>query len=113
MARFFGMVGYAESVEVAKGVWEDQIVEFPLYGDVVRESRQLQNGEKVNDDLTVSNSISVVADAYAREHFHAIRYVEWAGVRWSVPDVTVLSPRLLLKLGGVYNGPRAAPPPAP
>lgn len=107
MAKFYGKFGYGESTEVAPGVWDDTIVERPYYGDVVRNSRRLQDGEKVNNDLSVGNSISVVADAYANEHFFAIRYVEWAGTLWSVSEVTVESPRLLLKLGGVYSGPKA------
>lgn len=81
------------------------MVEVSYFGDVVRNSRKLQAGESVNDDLSVDNSISIVADAYANEHFFAIRYVEWAGIRWKVSNVEVQSPRLLLRLGEVYNGP--------
>jgi hypothetical protein len=110
MTRFHGKVGYAdETVEVppGSGVWKDQIVEYNYYGDVVRNGRRLLDDAKVNNDLTVGNSISIVADAYAREHFFAIRYVEWAGTLWRVSDVEVQSPRLLLRLGEVYNGPTA------
>ena len=109
MAKFYGKVGYGETVEQppGSGVWVDSIIEYPYYGDVVRNTRHLQDGQKLNDDLTVSNSISIVADAYANEHFFAIRYVQWAGALWKVSDVEVQSPRLLLRLGGVYNGPKA------
>ena len=110
MARFFGKVGYGESVETAPGVWVDQIVEYEYYGDVVRNSRELRQGQYLNDDLSVQNSISIVADAYANEHFFAIRYVEWAGTLWTVDTVEVLIPRLLLRLGKVYNGPTPAAP---
>jgi hypothetical protein len=110
MARFFGNVGYGESVEVTPGVWVDQIVEYSYYGDVVRNSRDLRQGQYLNDDLSVQNSISIVADAYANEHFFAIRYVEWAGTLWTVTSVDVLIPRLLLRLGRVYNGPTPAAP---
>lgn len=106
MAKFYGKIGYGISVETKPGIWEDQIVEYPLYGDVVRNTRHLQEGENLNADISVSNSISVVADAYAREHFFAMRYLEWAGALWTISDVEVQSPRLLLRLGGVYNGPR-------
>ena len=108
MARFFGKVGYGESVETAPGVWIDQIVEYSYYGDVVRNSRELRQGQYLNDDLSVQNSISIVADAYANEHFFAIRYVEWAGTLWTIDSVDVLAPRLLLRLGKVYNGPTPA-----
>lgn len=113
MAKFFGKIGYGETVMTKPGVWEDTIVEHSYYGDVVRNTRKLREGEKVNDDLTVGNSISIVADAYANEHFFAIRYIEWAGTLWTVSDVEVQSPRLLLRLGGVYNGAKASAPESP
>lgn len=106
MVKFFGKVGYGQSTDKGNGVWEDVITEYPYYGDVVRDTRHLQNGSQVNSDLTVSNSISIVADDQANQNFFAIRYVEWAGALWTVTDVEVQSPRLLLRLGGVYNGPR-------
>ena len=111
MAKFYGEIGYGESVETAPGVWEDLIVEYPYFGDVIRNTRKSQEGEQLNNDLSVGNSISIVADAYANEHFFAIRYIKWAGTLWTVSDVEVQSPRLLLRLGGVYNGPRSVVPP--
>lgn len=114
MARFFGEIGYADAaVETAPGVWTEQLVEYSYFGDVVRNTRRLQDGESVNDNITVSNSISIVADAYANEHFFAMRYVRWQGALWKVSDVEVQHPRLILRLGGVYNGPAgtAASPP--
>lgn len=107
MAKFYGEIGYGFSVETAPGVFQDQIVEQSYYGDVVKNTRKLQEGENLNSDITVNNSISIVADAYANEHFFAIRYIKWAGALWTVSDVEVQSPRLILRLGGVYNGPRA------
>jgi hypothetical protein len=105
MTRFFGKVGFAEeAVETAPGVFENKIVEFPYFGNVERNARRLQEDrEKLNNDITVSNSISIVADEYANLHFHKIRYVEWAGAKWKVDDVSVQRPRLLLRLGEVYT----------
>jgi hypothetical protein len=105
MARFFGRVGYGVSVETTPGVWEETIVEHSYYGDVLRISRSISQGENLNPDLSVQNIISIVADAYANDHFSAIRYVEWSGVLWTIPNVEVQYPRLLLTLGEVYNGP--------
>jgi len=107
MARFYGRIGYGESVEKEpeSGVYVDQITEFFYYGDVIRNTRNLQPGENLTPDLSVSNSISIIADAYANDHFFAIRYVEWAGTLWTVTNVEVQRPRLLLTLGEVYNGP--------
>jgi hypothetical protein len=114
MARFYGAIGYADaSEETNPGVWVEQMVEYSYYGDIVRNTRELREGESLNNDLTVGNSISVVADAYANEHFHAIRYIRWAGTLWTVTNVEVRSPRLLLRLGGVYNGPTGGPPESP
>lgn len=111
MAKFFGPVGYSEGQkEIRPGVHEEGIVEVKYYGDVVRNTRQLATDDKVLSDLNVNVSISILADAYAREHFHAIRYVKWAGALWVVSDVDVQSPRLILRLGGVYNGPTAPAP---
>lgn len=115
MARFFGRVGYGFPQEVppGSGVWVDAITEHSYYGDVIRNARNLREGQYLNEDLSVENSISILADAYANEHFFAIRYVEWAGVLWKVSTVEVQSPRLILRLGEVYNGPTPEVAPAP
>jgi len=107
MTRFYGQVGYGEPAEepVGSGVWVDQITEYPYQGDVVRNTRKLESGESLNDDLSVGNSISIVADDQAMQHFFKIKYVMWAGVRWTVTQVEVKHPRLILSLGKVYNGP--------
>lgn len=108
MAKFFGEVGYVHTEDAGGGVWKGQVTEVKYFGDVLRNTRRLETGDKVNNDLSVGNSISIVADAYANEHFFAIRYVKWAGVLWTVSTVEVQSPRLILRLGEVYNGPTAA-----
>lgn len=107
MARFYGEVGYGNAVETPpeSGVWVDHICEFSYTGDVLRNTRKLNSGESLNDDISVGNSISVIADQYAVEHFFDIKYVRWAGVLWTVTSVEVQSPRLILSLGSVYNGP--------
>ena len=110
MTRFLGAVGFATPTEVSPGRWEDVVVERTYSGDVTRNSRRLQeNNDLVNDDLNVENSISIVADPYASEQFVAIRYVRWLGTLWEVPTIEVMSPRLILRLGGVYNGPVGTP----
>ena len=104
MARFHGVIGYGVSVETYPGVWEESVDERFYTGDVIRNARRLETGEKVNDDITVNNSISIVADAYANNHFFAMRYVEWMGVKWKIANVEVQRPRLILTIGGVYHG---------
>lgn len=107
--RFHGEVGYGDSVEDPSdsGVWEDVITEVPYYGDVIRNTRKLDSGESLNDDINVNNSISILADDYAVKHFFKIKYVRWEGILWTVPTVEVKPPRLILSLGEVYNGPTA------
>lgn len=105
MARFCGNVGFAIQTETEPGVWEDVITEKTYFGNVVRDSRMLREGEDLHANLSVGNSISIIADGYANDHFFAIRYVVWSGVLWTVPEVEVLRPRLVLRLGEIYNGP--------
>jgi hypothetical protein len=104
MAKYHGKIGYAQTAETAPGVHEDVITERAYYGDIVQNRRLIRNGDEVNPIVSLGNSISIVADAYAQEHYFAIRYAEWAGVRWTVQDVEVQTPRLLLRLGEEYNG---------
>lgn len=103
MAKFFGVIGYAEMMETSPGVWTEEIVEREYRGDVTKNAKRNEGGEYLNDNLRLSNTISVLCDAYAYEHFFAIRYVEWMGTRWKVTDVEVKRPRLILSIGGVYN----------
>lgn len=107
MAKFYGEIGYGEAVETppGSGVWKDVIIEKSYFGDLIRNTRRLEEGENLNYEITVSNSVSIVADAYANQHFFAIKYVKFAGALWTVSDVEVQAPRLILRLGGVYNGP--------
>lgn len=106
MTRYYGAIGYATQTETAPGVWTDVMVERKLYGDVEKVSRQVREGEHLNKDITVQNVLRVVADEYANGHIYAIRYAEFSGAMWTVDDVTVDHPRLILRLGGVYSGPR-------
>lgn len=105
MARFFGELGYGISTEITPGRWEDVITEKQYYGDVNQNTRRLVADQKVNADIVLTNTISVMADAYANENYFAIRYARWNGALWVVTSVQVQRPRLILELGGVYNGP--------
>jgi hypothetical protein len=112
MARFFGLVGYGHTVEnpSGSGVYTETITEKPYYGEVFVNTRRIDASQKVNFDISLTNSISIVADAYANENFFAIRYAAWNGALWVVTSVQVQRPRLILELGGVYNGPTPGSP---
>ena len=108
MAKYFGKVGYAEQVETVPGVWEEKITERQYYGDVVRNIRKLESSGEVNDNINVSMEISIVADPYAIQNFHTMRYIEFMGSLWKIYNVEVNYPRLVLTIGGLYtNGQQA------
>ena len=104
MSKWFGKIGYAETVETAPGVWEEQITVREYYGDLTRNTRRLQTADNVNDDLNSNNELRIVSDPYAIEYIYAIRYAEFMGTKWKITNVEVQFPRLVLSLGGVYNG---------
>lgn len=103
MAKFYGVIGYAETVETAPGVWEEQITEREYFGDLNRNTRRIQSADQLNDNLNVTNEISIVADPFAYNHFHSMRYAELYGAKWKITNVEVQRPRLVLTLGGVYT----------
>ena len=104
MAKWYGKIGFIKQVEKKPGVYVSETIERNYYGDIIRNTRRLQTSDKLNDDINVSNEISIVADPFARENFHAMRYIEFMGTKWKVSSVEVQYPRLILSLGGVYNG---------
>ena len=104
MAKWFGVIGFnVGTKETAPSVYTEDIQERQYYGDIIRNSRRLQTTDKVNDDLEVSNEISIVADPYAVNNFHQMRYISFMGAKWKISSVEVQYPRLVLTLGGVYN----------
>jgi len=104
MPRFYGAVGYIEEVETAVDVYDNKPLERMYKGELLKNNRRLENGTDINDNVSISNQISIVADPYANNHMHSIRYVKWRGTAWKVTTVDVQPPRLILTLGGVYNG---------
>lgn len=110
--KYCGMIGYAISEEQiidgkTTGVWEDKIIEKKYYGDVNKFSHRRQSADKVNDNIEISNEISIMADPYAYENFQNIVYITWMNAKWKVNSINVDYPRLVLEIGGVYNGPQA------
>ena len=104
MAKYYGVIGYAETAETAPGVYEEQITERNYYGELVRNTRRLQTSDQVNDNINIANEISIIADPFATQNFHAMRYIEFMGAKWKITNVEVRYPRLILTIGGVYNG---------
>lgn len=103
MAKFAGKIGFAVIKETQPGVWTERMVEHRYYGDLMRNTRRLQSSGNLNDNVIISNQISIVADPFAKENFHAMRYVELYGAKWKITSIEVQYPRLILELGDVYN----------
>lgn len=104
MAKFYGEIGYIETVETEPGIFEEQVIKRNYSGDLIRNTRRLQTTDQVNDNINISNELSIVADPYANDHFHNMRYAKFQGTAWKITNVEVQYPRLILTLGGVYNG---------
>lgn len=105
MARWFGVVGYGTPTQTVSGVYEDKITEVQYTGDIIQNtSRWSASSDSTNDDLNVNNRISIVADPFAYQNFHSMKYVEFMGTKWKITNVEVQYPRLILTMGGVYNG---------
>ena len=104
MAKFYGTIGYVHTEEVKPGVFKEVATERKYCGDIVRNTRHLESSAKVNDDINVSNEISIIADPFANGNLHSMRYVEFMGSKWKIYKVEVQYPRLVLTVGGVYNG---------
>lgn len=103
MAKFYGNIGFLDTIETDPGVWEETYIVKPYYGDLVRNTSRWQSSDKVNDNITISNSISIVADPYASENFQKMRYVEFLGAKWKIESVEVQYPRIILSIGGEWR----------
>ena len=104
MAKFYGTIGYVNTVETEPGMWEEQEIERQYSGELVKNTRRLESSGGVNDNVNISNEVSIVADPYAYENFHAMRYIKFMGAKWKINNIEVRYPRLILTIGGVYNG---------
>ena len=104
MAKIYGTIGYVNTVETEPGMWEEQKTERQYSGELVKNTRRLESSGGVNDNVNISNEVSIVADPYAYENFHAMRYIKFMGAKWKISNVEVRYPRLILTIGGVYNG---------
>ena len=103
MAKWYGEIGYGFSVETAPSVYTEKIIPRMYYGDIVRNNRALQTADKVNDDINISNQLSILSDPYACKNFHSMRYATFMGTKWKITNVEVEYPRLILTLGSEYH----------
>lgn len=105
MNKWFGKIGYVKEIQTAPSVWTSEETVHEYYGDVIRNtSRWSTNQDSTNDDLTISNQISIVADPFAYQNFHSMKWIEFMDAKWKITSVEPKYPRLILTIGGVWNG---------
>ena len=105
MAKWYGVIGYAQTAEKAPGVYVDEITEHKYFGDIIKNTnRWSSSSDSANDDLNINNQLSIIAEPFAYQNFHSMKYVEFMGAKWKILSVEVKYPRLILTVGGVYNG---------
>ena len=98
------MIGFSEAVEKRPGVWVQSIEEHLYSGDFLKRAVRHVGAESVNDSVSIPDQISILADPYARNHVGSMKYVKWMGTAWKITDISMPYPRLILTLGGPYNG---------
>lgn len=105
MAKFSGKIGYVFSqVETVPGVWENQEIEKNYRGDEVLNQQRWEKSENLHDNLTLDNSISVIADKYAYENYGYMKYIILNGKKWKIQSLSIKRPRIILQIGELYNG---------
>lgn len=105
MPKYSGLIGFAKSTDHGDGVWEDEIIEKKYRGDILQNRHRWDTHDKVNDDFNITNSLSIISDSFLIDNAYAIKYVTMLGTRWEVNSLEIKSPRLILYIGGLYNGP--------
>lgn len=106
MAKFSGKIGFVRNAETyeGSGVFIEETIERHYRGDVVNDVMRWQDSSKVNEDLNIGNKFSIVADTFAMQNIGTMRYVEYLGTKWKIMTVEINRPRIVIYLGGVYNG---------
>lgn len=102
--KYFGKIGFYETVQTGLDDWEPRIMEYEYAGDINRVSTSWKTSEHMNDNLSVSMEISFIGDVHALENYANIRYAVWRGTKWRVTNISENHPRITLTLGGEYNG---------
>lgn len=108
MAKFYGSIGFSKAEQTKPGVWEDRVFERRYAGDILQNTRRIQNSGNLIDDVVVSNRISIVADDFATRNLPFIRYAIWNGNAFQITSYEYSYPRIILTLGGLYNGKQAS-----
>jgi hypothetical protein len=104
MAKFHGVIGYVTTEETVAGVWSEVVTERACTGDILRNNQRMENSEHLNDNFTISNIFSIISDEFINQNLQYIRYIIWMNAKWKITSAEIRRPRLILTVGGVYNG---------
>ena len=108
MAKWHGVIGCIRTEETTPGVWAPVVTEREYSGDVLRSANRWATAQdSTNDNLSTNMQISIVADPFANENCQSMKYVEFLGAKWKITNIDMKFPRLILSIGGVYNGEQA------
>lgn len=103
--KYVGNIGFLSSnTEVTGGIATQPIISKRYFGEIITTSSRLQTQDKINPDVTINNSIAILLDGYLNNNLSNIVYVEFLNKKWSVSSIELRHPRVILSLGGLYNG---------
>lgn len=104
MSKWFGKIGYTVTGETEPGLWEETTIEREYFGDMTSDHRKRQSSGEINTNVNLANVISIIADPFAYKNCSNMAYIEAMGTKWTISDIEVQYPRLILTIGGVYHG---------
>lgn len=104
--KYSGLAGFNEKdIEVRPGVLQNQIKERRIKGNVLNYGHyNSDTPNSMQQDVSIRNRLSIIMDPYIKKNFNNILYVTFMNVRWSISSLTINGNRVILDLGGVYNG---------
>lgn len=104
MARFAGLVGYVTQEETSPGIWSSVEKSVMMKGELIRQSSNNRDAGKVNSDITLNHRVSLMGDSYSFDNYYNIKWVMVDKVKWEVSSIEIQRPRLILAIGGLWNG---------
>lgn len=104
MSKYCGVLGFEITGEIKPGVWESTVVEKEVFGDLIRINRRFANSSSINGEININNEISIIADFFIHEHLQSLKYATIGGIKWIITNMEIQYPRVILSLGGIYNG---------
>lgn len=106
MNRFFGKIGFCyQESEEGSDIVTERVVLKTYRGDLLKSNRKWETAEQIIDQFNISNRVSIMADPYSLDNLYAIKFVILHGKAWKITDAEIQYPRIILSIGGLWNGP--------